>query len=481
MAKESDMKSLLDWVTEEGGSIHPDVVIGKDNTFGWTLQVRKDSHGLPPGSVAVSCPLSTTISYHDAMEESSDPFPNLFLSSIDYGTISAFFLVKQQLLGSRSRWHPYLQTLPPPSSVDELGSPANFNDEDLVWLKGTNLETSYLEYKKVWQRDWEKGIMMLERAKWPQGEDYTWDLYRWAIFIISSRAFRSTLSFPCLNSDSKSRPEVAVLIPLLDLLNHNPFAKTQWQPTSADPPVEFLVNLLIQEPLQPGLQIWNNYGSKSNDELLLSYGFCIPNNPFDQVALRVSFPAGSPIAEAKEKQASLREPHRPPPPSEVYYIRGRTHPHRYKDSPTELIAFPRPLLDSLSIIFASDEELEDHLRITADRCYIEPSPTTNPISPSPDVLIELQNWLTRLFEKIKEFSPSLPPEPKNQKQQNASIYRSSQLDILATGILMLECAMRERTEGSGEFDVSDMSDLFENFPEEMSEKNRRWIKKIFAS
>lgn len=43
-------------------------------------------------------------------------------------------------------------------------------------------------------------------------------------------------------------------------------------------------------PMQ-GEEVFSNYGHKSNEELILSYGFVIPNNPADFVHVSLGFSA----------------------------------------------------------------------------------------------------------------------------------------------------------------------------------------------
>lgn len=48
------------------------------------------------------------------------------------------------------------------------------------------------------------------------------------------------------------------------------------------------------KPLEIGTQVFNTYGAKSNEELLLGYGFVLPPpNPADILALKLSFPPPS--------------------------------------------------------------------------------------------------------------------------------------------------------------------------------------------
>jgi len=82
----------------------------------------------------------------------------------------------------------------------------------------------------------------------------------------------------CLKTSSE-----ICLIPFLDLLDHKPLHPILWK---IDPITKnFEMRTIIETPA--GSPVWNNYGAKSNEELLIAYGFCIERNPADTVALRL--------------------------------------------------------------------------------------------------------------------------------------------------------------------------------------------------
>merc|ERR1712060_59979 len=71
--------------------------------------------------------------------------------------------------------------------------------------------------------------------------------------------------------------DVMCMVPLLDLLNHRGDADVTIR-VRAD-----MLEFICDAPVQSGQQIWNNYGSKGNDELLMCYGFANSDNRFDTV------------------------------------------------------------------------------------------------------------------------------------------------------------------------------------------------------
>ena len=65
------------------------------------------------------------------------------------------------------------------------------------------------------------------------------------------------------------------MIPVMDLGNHSPTARVSWTSTSTS------ITLSSDAPLLAGDVVMNNYGAKSNESLLMSYGFCLKENEMD--------------------------------------------------------------------------------------------------------------------------------------------------------------------------------------------------------
>lgn len=55
------------------------------------------------------------------------------------------------------------------------------------------------------------------------------------------------------------RETFPVLVPLVDIANYRPIAQVEWQAGLHD------VGLVIREPVEPGQQVFNNYGPKGNE------------------------------------------------------------------------------------------------------------------------------------------------------------------------------------------------------------------------
>ena len=90
------------------------------------------------------------------------------------------------------------------------------------------------------------------------------ELYLRAATVMTTRSFSGPASF---NRNSEellvARDHVGrcpVLIPGLDILNHDPSAKVSWIWDAN------VCALRVEEPTHGGRQVWNNYDPKSNEE-----------------------------------------------------------------------------------------------------------------------------------------------------------------------------------------------------------------------
>lgn len=105
-----------------------------------------------------------------------------------------------------------------------------------------------------------------------------------------------------LTADSRGQPITWLSSPI-PATPQSPASSKTFVTTSTIPCVSFL----NPQPIAPHTEVFNNYGPKSNEELLLSYGFVIPDNPDDTLILRLGSAAGpSSSAPSSELGASRR-------------------------------------------------------------------------------------------------------------------------------------------------------------------------------
>ena len=95
-------------------------------------------------------------------------------------------------------------------------------------------------------------------------------------------------SFPERIAGYSGEVDEPVLVPGLDSFNHGRGAPVTWSYEGDQASGHTVLTLRTQ--VAPGMQVLNNYGAKSNEELLLSYGFVEPGGPDDVLVLRLHGP-----------------------------------------------------------------------------------------------------------------------------------------------------------------------------------------------
>lgn len=123
--------------------------------------------------------------------------------------------------------------------------------------------------------------------------------YLTASTYLSSRAFPSTLlsRTPSLQPTPSSHP---ILLPGIDSLNHRRGQPVSWFVSYPNPAADRetsardirlvedpAISLILHSPTTPGQELFNNYGAKPNSELILGYGFSLPQNPDDTIVLKI--------------------------------------------------------------------------------------------------------------------------------------------------------------------------------------------------
>lgn len=217
----------------------------------------------------------------------------------------------------KSFYSPYIDLLPL-----KLEQPYFWNSEEIELLKGTDL---YLLLKQKLEKLVNEWFDLFSTLKLkPEGSDLYKEMngssnfdilkflssvrhdnetipwnsfaaYLWADGIFTSRAFPKLI----IDNHCSSINE-AFLYPIVDLLNHKNGENVKWVFQNDQ------VCFITQEVLKIGDEIFNNYGDKSNEDLLLSYGFTEDNNPYDFARLTLKL-EGQLVSEASKYVADLND------------------------------------------------------------------------------------------------------------------------------------------------------------------------------
>ncbi len=299
---QSLIEDLIEWALVHQTSLHPDVEVYQDPFTGLSFRATAS---LPAASRIVHCSYHTTLSYLNAIPISSKfhqsvPFPPQFIEALkqdDPNIIGHFFLMQQFLMGEYSFWWHYIKLLPQPDEPERLAIPMWWHEADRRFLNGTNAEPPIKKREELWREEWAKGVAHLREGlgTW---DEYTYQLYQWAATIFGSRSFRASLTTPeefiikthvsqddlPLTLDHIKNDKFSILLPLMDIGNHNGINQVDWLPD----PIAGRFSLSIRDAVPEGSQIFNFYGQKSNSELLVAYGFVLPNPENDTANLKLT-------------------------------------------------------------------------------------------------------------------------------------------------------------------------------------------------
>lgn len=268
------------------------------------------------------------------------------------------------------------------------------------------------------------------------------ELYRWATTIFGTRSFTSQVLSDTAPADiarplgrEESSHEMlsklfsdrfAVLLPVLDILNHRPGAQIEWQARHD------FVGLEVLEAYAEGQELFNNYGPRDNESLLLSYGFVLNDNPFDHIVVSIRVPQDSPLTDARSWP-------RDPRSNEQFncYIFGPEHPIVANGAHVERAFFSYDLLDSISVLTGNDRELGmmyNNQKTMMSMCLPNNFPDFHNVLGAISQLLQDVRARARRLQMTDPAQDNPPARPQSQKQRYAQQYRQSQLSILQNAI-----------------------------------------------
>ncbi|KAK5723589.1 hypothetical protein LTR15_005288 [Elasticomyces elasticus] len=448
MGHQQRAEALEQWFRDHGGYLNPAVHIAHSSEAGYRWQAKTS---LVEGTRVTTVPHSLALSYLNALVDEALPFFRDKRHEFPVENLGFFYLMAQYIHRERSFWRAHIDTLPSPDS--ELTTPLWFDDvEDLAWLEGTDVLHTMLARRKVYEQYYSDGIASLHSA----GVDttpYTWNLFRWSITMFTSRAFSSAVIRPQESkhwTTYKMNPQgrrqtvlldmshapaedlhFSVLFPVQDAGNHSNNAHVDW----AYDPGRFSVSLT--DSVEAGAEVFNNYGPKGNDELLMGYGFCIPDNPYDTVMLTLKPPPD-------DLQGELRTVH----PgyfttdgqwsSDKATFRLRRMPREMEDVELVFEYLPEALLELLLYILRHERRLGFEFQ-QPPLVYLKTDPGGRRYLPHIARMI-VQSLAPKL-QKLQ--SATLPPGgPGISKQLQANMYRSGQMEIIQATMAALRTFTR---------------------------------------
>lgn len=291
MTNLDQLKTCIEWCKDHGAIIDDRLEFKVTQDAGVTAIAKSVIKTTEP---LISVPANLLITKELAEKEFGSA--SGAVSSENPNALVQLFTAKMKFDPSARPFHkPYFDILP-----TKLDQPYFWKLQEVELLKGTDI---YLLMKQNLRKIVKEWHVLLDQLKlkpedgelYEQSEAQDFDIlkyiceyreqhksiswksfvaYLWATGIFTSRAF------PKLVLEEKcSSINEAFLYPLVDLLNHKNDTKVKWTFTNDN------VCFVSQEIMKEGEEVLNNYGEKSNEDLLLSYGFVQDQNPYDLTRL----------------------------------------------------------------------------------------------------------------------------------------------------------------------------------------------------
>jgi hypothetical protein len=257
---------------------------------------------LAAGAPILSVPLDAVLSAFTVLNDPQSPFaalpdladaldalraenPSSSSSSSSSGVVSArtdvvavyLCLIVLRFGDERARlaappvWRAYVDALPA-----HVGTPLQWSEAELDLLHGTNARFVTRSLLIALWRLHDRLLPALA-ARFP--DSFAAPLFDYPHLVWAYEMFWSR----CMAVPHLHGPTLPALVPLVDLLNHDPAARVDY----TTDPASRRFGLITRVPLAAGAPVCNNYGARSNERLLLLYGFALADNDVDDVQLRI--------------------------------------------------------------------------------------------------------------------------------------------------------------------------------------------------
>lgn len=319
MSSEEEVQSLVDWAKSNGAYINDKLSFKNVKDRGvcciieesLTNEDKKSLIKIPEDLIIspVYCE-SFAEKYLPNIQINSSNINNIYLLLLSHLKFGKDDTILQSGLNLNSKFEKYINYLPNNGKL--TGNPYFWNLEEKELLDGTDAHIFMKRNFLKLLNDWKQLVSNLSINDYPLLKDellefeafkmgpvggvsvdyllnikeISWTSftgYLWANSIVQSRAFPYIL-FNKSDNFKNIYKECGFLLPIVDLLNNHDENKSQCKWTIENNIFEFN-SLDDLNSLKKGMELFNNYGTKSNLEFLLNYGFCIKNNDADSTTL----------------------------------------------------------------------------------------------------------------------------------------------------------------------------------------------------
>lgn len=236
----------------------------------------KVNDDVPPNTTLAIVPFDSLLSVAVPIEDEGFAALRDRLSEDD---MLSLLLLHEQHKGPRSRWSNHFAFIP-----RTYHSVANYADEDLALLRGSNLFDVAYRWKEQLRADFAALTAILRDCSFRfdaiLGGQLQFEQYLWALSTIWSR---------CITVAARGGRDYRCVVPFVDLLNHCPTSQVGHAYNAQNDSLY----LVTGQRIARGGEVSLHYGPCANSRLLMLYGFTLSNNPYDAVDLFASVPDDS--------------------------------------------------------------------------------------------------------------------------------------------------------------------------------------------
>ena len=266
---------------------------------------------LPAGADAVRVPSRTLWTVQHAFDEpAARGEAYRTFAALGEDTVAALWLVYERaVVGASSPWAPLLASLPP---LSEKLTPASWPPEAIAaLLGGTPVAADAAAAREKLARQYAALFPALSEH-YPEvfpAAAYTADAFRGAAEAWNAYGMTVLREEAPGAGDTKSSDDTipsgtpVTCLPTVALLcNHSTWPHAvRYSRLRGD-----ALHVPVARSVARDEEVFVSYGAKSNAELLLFYGFCVENNPYDDVPLSLTLPQGEVAEVTRARVACLQ-------------------------------------------------------------------------------------------------------------------------------------------------------------------------------
>jgi len=274
----SSAEELQSWLEKVGGFEIDGVTISASTQPGGGLGLFANKD-FKVGDTMMVIPHKAMISFLDVMDDVG------IRDAKNYVELSPRYQLFLFLLRARGdsshKFHTYINSLP-----TKFDTPLYWSMEERTHLQHTNIPISLNERENDLWVTYKQIFPLLFESKYFDYSFCKWSDWIWAFSVYFTRRFSPSL----LESRAKTmltKPQkLGPMVPVLDLTNHDPNAKIEWN----NDQTEGVLRVITHQSITKGSEIFNNYGPKASEELLLGYGFVLDGQDNEYYGVKMSFP-----------------------------------------------------------------------------------------------------------------------------------------------------------------------------------------------